>query len=494
MSFPKTIHKRGNRLEVRFPYDKETLFDLKLIEGTRFDRGTKLWSLPGSMRAIRMLEEIGFEPKGNVEAFKDYVRGLDRFHSEDCRTVGSLTLFPFQEAGVRFLEPLSKGLLYDDPGVGKTLQAVAWSLHDKNVLVVAPKVVLGQWEVSWADAGRDSVMRPIGQQRGIMITNYERLKVNPVPPYTLIVDEAHYIKNPKTIRSKRVLELGAKAERILAITGSPIINKPIDLWPLYLLLGERSKRDWWSWVQRYTAAFQTPWGWDFSGASYLDELREDMEHFAIRRTKEEVLKDLPPKLYSTFEVEIEKARAKLIESIDEQIFNLIAIKGASIFSGEGLVELQTLRMESALAKVPSVVSLLKERAGSTVVFSAFKEPLRRVAKEVRGTLFTGDQSDAQRAKNKASFIAGTVPVICLTFGAGGVGLDGLQNRADCVILLDLPWTSVECEQAEDRVHRQGQTRVVEVIKILGNSRIEKIVAAALDRKEDIIKQLCRSVR
>jgi SWI/SNF-related matrix-associated actin-dependent regulator 1 of chromatin subfamily A len=499
LRYDKSYALRDDRLYLLFP--PELSFDIRYLEGSRWHNDLKVWSGPASWRYLQALDSLGFTPRNQeTDLYRMYVqdlalRGTTSWATPTYETAGKV-LFPFQNQGVTFLGQRDFALLYDEQGVGKTLQALAWAEEDPRALVICPKVVNDQW----ADLIRTMGKAVVTQPKGLIpwdawgVTNYERLKgLNFHKDLTLIVDECHYIKNPKAQRSKLVLEHGRTANRILAVSGTPFVNRPVELWPIYELLRQRRHNEKWGFVQRYCGAHQDDFGhWDFSGATHLDELKDDMLHFALRRTKAEVLKDLPPKRYTTLRVQVSKGEQDEIYQRDREIFELLG-QGYGAYSHESLGALQRLRVHSANAKVAGLEEYLRGHfesdGGPVVVFGGFKDALYRICDTFNGVMYTGDQSDSERRDALHGFCNGQASTICLTFGAGGVGLDGLQRVSDTVILLDLPWTPLESAQAEDRVHRQGQLGSVNVISVWSGSKVEEIILRARDKKMDVLSYL-----
>lgn len=380
-------------------------------------------------------------------------------------------------------------MLHDAPGVGKTLQAVAWARNDDTVLIVCPKAVVGHWETYLRNIGKTPILYPVELKDGQWaITTWQRLSLAVPLSFTLIADEVHYAKNMKSKRSKQLHTLGGRAGRILALSGTPLINRPLELWSIFLLLRERSKEDYWRFVQTYCAAYHNGYGWDVSGASNLDDLREEMSSFALRRTLEEVIPWLPPKLYETVHIKLTAAERSLVNERERKVIELVS--GKALLSAEGLGALQRLRLASALAKADYAREWLDDfhssGGGTVAVFCAFKEPLRK-AVHPGAAFYTGDESDAARAAALKAIEEGQANTLGLTYGAGGTGLDGLQRNISTVLLLDLPWTPAETGQAEDRIHRIGQRSPVQVVRFVADSWIDSKLEEANERKIDVVK-------
>lgn len=484
--------------------DVEARNVIKRIEGSRYHPGRQQWSLPATRRTFSVLCRLASEPMTDVGTPPP----PDTLESVGPLKIGDRTLFPYQHAGLCWLERRDRALLYDAPGVGKTPQAVAWARNDERVIVVCPLAVVNQWvqEVQVQKVSRSllAVSRSgkLSERDGAegagagaspkgewYIMNYERLLKFPFLklPFTMIVDEATYIKNTKSKRSKSVLEWGDRASRVLALTGMPVVNRPLDLWALFLLMKQRNKSEFWKWAMRYTGPYETKYGWDFSGATHLDELADELSSWALRRTKAEVLPDLPPKLHLKLRAEYSTAQNREIMELARAVLD-IARSGNTLRSGEGFATLQELRQESALAKLPFLVDWLNQHfeggGGKVLVFSSFKEPLRQLEKQTGATLVTGDQEPDERIKSIEGFWGGSNRILGLTYAVGSLGLN--LQCAETVVRLDPAWTPLEMEQAEDRAHRVGQKNSVNIIDIIADHPIEAQMFQSLEYKEDII--------
>lgn len=479
----RSYRLRGNRFLLS-SVPPEILLEVSNFEGRRWHRDLQAWSLSCSPRSAKFLEQHGYQ----------WILPRDLWQAPNLSpdTLGPYELFPYQRDGVNFFRGRNFGLLYDAPGVGKTLQAVVWAIHDETVLVVCPKAVVDHWKTYLENVGKQPVLYPKELKDGQWgITTWQRQDVKVPLGYTLIPDEVHYAKNTKSQRSKALHLLGSRAGRILALSGTPMINRPLELWSVFLLLRERQKDDYWRFVQHYCAAYHNGFGWDVSGASNLDDLREEMAHFSLRRTLEEVAPQLPPKRHETVHIKLSQAEKSLVNERERKVAELVG--GKALLSAEGLGALQRLRMAAATAKAKHVnewlLDYLASGGGAVAVFSTFKHPLAESVKNLPYVLYTGEQSESVRQQSIQALDKGEAQVIGLTYGAGGTGLDGLQRTCNCVALLDLPWTPAETGQAEDRVHRIGQRSPVQFVRFVCDSWIDGKVEEARGRKMDLLQYL-----
>jgi SNF2 family DNA or RNA helicase len=243
--------------------------------------------------------------------------------NRDIPCPGGLAYFAYQLEGINFALRRNGTLLADEMGVGKTIQAIGLinALGDalRTVLIVCPATMrlvwrseLERWLVrslSTGVVGVEEVSREVFSQAGILIINYDRLwkKRDLVlgREWDLaILDECHLIKNPEAIRSRVVAKI--QATRRLALSGTPMSNRPIELYPIlnWLEPSRWPPGDKFKFALRYCAARNTAFGWDLSGASNIEELGALLRNTVmIRRTKAEVLPQLPPKFRRVVELQ-----------------------------------------------------------------------------------------------------------------------------------------------------------------------------------------------
>lgn len=484
------------------------MFDVKRIEGRRFHRGVKYWSVPASLRAWKKLQGLGFTMLG-FGGGPGYVSWLER----GCPVGGiegpSYGLFPYQRQGIARCLTRAKIVLADDPGLGKTWQAIEWARRRQHrKLVVAPKVVLGQWReairIRHSTTGDDVHTRLRASTWGVgewNIVNYEYLpKLEEVQgDFDLIVDEAHLCTNTKAARTKHILKLSSNASRVLLLTGTPPAQ-PSRLWPFLLMTGERDAKEFFPYALRYCGAERNDFGWDFSGATHLDELKDELVHVMVRRTKAEVLSDLPPIMRTTLVIDNEAGTTgdrNAIIKLDNEIEHRVAL-GHKI---DGIGEIQSLRAAASRQKIKTTIEYI-QALGPTkvVVFCQFRETMQALIEGLADELpleesgvavIHGDTSDDLRQELISWFkkpAENEWNVLILQSGVGGLGLDGLQV-ASTAIVHDLPWTKDELDQIESRLHRQGQKSSVNIVSVLSTSRVEKKMLAAIQEGKELQEAL-----
>ncbi|HYH20374.1 MAG TPA: DEAD/DEAH box helicase [Azospirillum sp.] len=438
-------------------------------------------------------------------------------------------LRPYQRTGLDWLQFLTAhgfgGILADDMGLGKTVQALAHLLAEKDAgrldrpcLLVAPTSVLGNWRAEvarFAPGLRTLVLH--GPQRkaahtaladhDLVVTSYALLprdhEILAAQPWHLaIFDEAQYLKNPTAQATKAAHALNARQR--LCLTGTPVENSLDELWSLFSvavpsLLGDRTG---------FRRQFRTPIE-KRGDADRQRLLARRVRPFLLRRTKEEVASELPPKTEILESVEPQAAQRDLYETIrlamDARVREEIARKGLArshisildallklrqVCCDPRLVKLESARKRvakgAASAKLDRLLEMLPELLADgrrILLFSQFTSMLDLIKPELeqRGVPFvelTGDTRDRETPVRR--FQAGEVPVFVISLKAGGTGLN--LTAADTVIHYDPWWNPAVEDQATDRAHRIGQDKPVFVYKLVTVGTVEERMIQLQERK------------
>lgn len=418
----------------------------------------------------------------------------------------------YQAEGFRWLSILSKygmgGILADDMGLGKTIQVIALLRSDRSrkpSLVVCPKSLVFNWVSEFArfdgntrvtavygpDSRRSEIISAIdGKEKAVFITSYDSLR-NDISKYDcefnyVILDEAQYIKNVNALKTRSVKEL--KASHRFALTGTPIENSVVDLWSIF----------------------------DFIMPGYFEELSRfrDMDPaaiarkagpFILRRVKEDVLEDLPPKYERILSADMSEGQRKLYDAMRMEARQALEGGGKAFDLLPYLTRLRQVCVDPGMfvegyrdgsGKMDMLATLIPEYLEAhhrILIFSQFVKALESVQRMLNGigidTFFLSGATPAkERVEMMDSFNNGSgTDVFLISLKAGGTGLN--LTGADTVIHLD-PWWNVAAEnQASDRTHRIGQTRNVEVIKLIAGDSIEQRVVELQDLKKEVIRQV-----
>ena len=411
-------------------------------------------------------------------------------------------LMPFQRAGVVYALERRRVFLADEQGLGKTIQALATLQADLAypAVVICPASLKLNWlrEIrAWlpgrqalALSGRTS--QPL-EGADIIVLNYEIAAAHlealgELSPRALILDESHYVKNPIAARTKAVLELseslGPDALR-LALTGTPVVNRPAELAPQLRALDRLGEYG-------TMASFRRGYASPGSRRKLHSRLRSSC---FLRRRKSEVLTQLPAKrravvpVPSTNEAEYKRAERDFIRWLSEDANASESGRLAPDARAEALVKMSALRRLAARGKLDAALSWIddfRESGERLVVFAHHREIQAAVIERFpECARIVGDDSMDEREANVQRFQAEDGPELCvcsLQVASHGFTLTAAAN----VAFLELDWTPAKHDQAEDRVHRIGQAESVTAWYLLANETIDERIAALLAEKRDVV--------
>lgn len=429
--------------------------------------------------------------------------------------------YNFQNEGIKkIVAELSTSrkafLLADEQGLGKTRQAVIASYcipSCRNVLVLCPASVRRNWEreiLQWQPAGdRDKYLpiivvdsaakiAEIPYRAGITIISYSLLgrkdarKLLAGNCFDLIIaDEAHALKSPTAQQTKTFLHLFERAKKCLFLTGTPMPNCPAELFTMYHCIDPVAFPDRHKFYHRYCAPRLRFFGgrevWDYTGADNLDELNELSQSMMLRRTKAQVLKDLPAKAYSYVALDL----------IPEAV--CAATMAASTSDGDDMPELtppmvsalRELGSAKAAAAVPYLVDMLDTGLNKVVVFAYHKDAIARLKnglKEYNPVGITGATPAADRQKAVDAFQNDpSVRVFIGNIVAAGTGIT--LTAADTCVFVEQTWVPGANAQAADRIHRIGQENHCRIITLYAPCSIDERVMEKLNEKVKHIEEV-----
>lgn len=445
----------------------------------------------------------------------------------------STRLYPYQQTGAMHLAFGGRTMLADDMGLGKTVQAIAAAalLHQlrdiQRVLVVCPASLKHQWarEVRRFTSfpvqiiqGNLKTRRILYQQPQFFnIINYELVRrdiddLQRLRPDLVILDEAQRIKNWRTKTADAVKRLRSRYAFVL--TGTPLENRLDELYSVFQFLDPRVLGPLWRFNQQFFQLERRRSGsFKVLGYKNLDQLRERIRPYVLRRTRDEVLTDLPERTDNNFFVEMTREQWVAYDGFKEQVAKLVAISRRRPLSPKerdillkSLIKMRLICNALALhdpdippkdrertaPKLRELGSILEDEVASNghkaIVFSQWSrmldltEPvLERL--HLGAVKLTGDVPTRKRGALVERFFEDPDCRVFLSSDAGGVGLN--LQAASLVINLDLPWNPAVLEQRIARAHRHGQPRSVQVVNLIAQGTIEERILDTLARKRDV---------
>lgn len=504
------------------------------IPGSLQDDGTIRLSRFQSHQTLSELDNQGIITKGanKLRLLAEKLRNFNAIQSAPIPKLLLAELREYQHQGLNWLQFLREyglnGILADDMGLGKTIQALSHLLLEKEQgrltgpsLIIAPTSVLFNWakeiekftpSLSYIviNGAKRQENFELLKQYDIVITSYPLvLKDCEVHQqhvyYYLILDEAHYIKNPKTKLYQTMLTL--KAEHKLCLTGTPMENHLGEFWAQFnfLLPGFLAG------YQQFTRLFKTPIE-KHNDHERKIMLNQRIKPFILRRTKELIAKELPKKTTIIQSLKIDGKQAELYESVrltmDSRLKEIIAAKGlqrSQIEILDALLKLRQVCNHPQLLSLPSAKSVhqsakleflmetlpeMVEEGRKVLIFSQFTSMLalietELVASKIPYVKLTGSSRDRQAIVEQ--FESGKVPVFLISLRAGGVGLN--LTAADTVIHFDPWWNPAVENQATDRAYRIGQDKPVFVYKLIIENSIEEKILQIQNKKAELANAL-----
>ena len=419
----------------------------------------------------------------------------------DIEVKSLLPLFPFQKEAVDFMDKVGgRALIADDMGLGKTIEAIGYAVYKeyKRILIICPASVKENWvneikKFAGIDANNITETENrggwevIGYSNLVKYWDYIRKE-----EYDLIVlDEAHYIKNGKAKRTKKTLALLKTAKDIVFLTGTPILNKPVEIYNIFNFI--RPMNFWGSggFAEKYCGLCQDNFGrWDYTGATNLDELKEKM-CFMLRREKKEVLEQLPDKTINIIETKMKSwADYKAIVDDFKEWLKANSLSDSALYA-EALTKANYLKKIVVENKdLKGQIDEFLENGRKLIVFSQYRTIIDELYEhyERQAVKLTGVTPVKDRQAIVDKFQADdSCRVFFSTIKAGGVGIT--LTEADCVLFCDLSWTPADHAQAEDRAYRIGQKNNVNVYYLITPKTIEEGIWKMLKRKETMIKKI-----
>lgn len=443
----------------------------------------------------------------------------------------SAILRPYQKIGFQWLKTLIHfgfgGILADEMGLGKTIQMIAFILSEKNeykgsAIVICPTSLIYNWQkeiLKFAPELSCAVITGNAKERldifkeqsnaDVFLITYDTLKRD-IENFLdfqfnlIILDEAQYIKNPATKTALAVKTL--KGNHRFALTGTPIENSLSELWSIFDFILPGHLHSYTKFQELYEKAIVKD-----EDETVLIKLRKQISPFILRRTKKEVLKELPDKVYTILYAELTKEQKKLY------LANFLKAKGElDGFITEGTLGKNKIKILSQLTRLRQICchpSLYVENynAGSgklditidtiksaiasghrILLFSQFTSMLGIIQKyldELHIAYFYLDGSTPAQKRSELTdqFNSGSADIFLISLKAGGAGLN--LTGADIIIHYDQWWNPAVMEQASDRAHRIGQKKTVQIYNIIAKDTLEEKIIELQNRKKDLIENV-----
>lgn len=454
-----------------------------------------------------LLEETGAEAPTEFQLLRERLKDYSTPTQVSAPDGLDQLLRPYQKDGVRWLYSLSDlgcgALLADDMGLGKTLQAIC--VLKPRSLIVAPTSVVPNWlrEIARFRPGLRTQLyhgpnRELDPRADVIVTTYAimRLDIDRLasePWQVAVLDEAQMIKNPDSQAARAAFRLNAHFR--LSLSGTPVENRLEDLWSQMRfanpgLLGRRSDFD-----ERYSRPISQ------GDALAAANLRRRIKPFMLRRLKSEVARELPPRTDTTLYIELSQEERAIYDAVLAAARRDVVAKldqGASALDAlEALLRLRQACCHARLlpgapgpvvsAKLDMLVerlSIVADEGHRALVFTQWTsllDLLEPLLKDAQISFLRLDGATRDRDAVVTTFQAENGPsVLIMSLKAGGVGLN--LTAADHVFIVDPWWNPAAEDQAADRTHRIGQTRPVQVHRLVAQGTVEERILALQEHK------------
>lgn len=480
-------------------------------------------------QSLKMADDIDIVDYTLDESLKNLIQEIINFKNLDIKVPTSLknVMREYQVDAYKWMKTLVKhnfcGVLADDMGLGKTLEIISVILSDKTnspSLIVCPKSLCYNWKNEFSLWAKDiKVVNVIGsinerkqiidninvKEKTIYVSSYDSLR-NDIDLYKgkkfnfLVLDEAQSIKNHNTLKAKSVKKV--KSAHRFVLTGTPIENSVVDLWSIFDFLMPEYLGDYSSFRSLYEEAVVSG-----NAEEVVNKLIRKISPFVLRRTKKEVLKDLPEKIETIqiatmdddqrliYEAKLRETKEILVrpDSSKIEILSCLTRMRQICVHPELFVE----GYKGSSAKFDLLLDLLEEyltNGHKVIIFSQFTSAFNLLGpifnkKKYKYFVLTGKTSAEDRLEmaNQFNLPEDEHKIFMVSLKAGGTGLNLVG--ADIVIHLDPWWNYAVENQATDRAHRIGQKNVVQVVKIICENSIEQKVIELQNIKKEVAERI-----
>jgi len=524
------VEIKRTRIHVTTEYNWDLVEALKMIEGRSWTGVNNTFPLESAFQVVQIADEFGLDvpqdvrdlaeqcriEEAEIEVLSEELTAASIAKDADIKIDGlGGELLPFQRAGVAYALATRRTFIADEMGLGKTVEALATlqAAQAFPAVVVCPATLKLNWKreaEKWLPGKTVEIVSGrtcYDVEADIIIVNYDILDAwkECFTLNALVLDESHLAKTPTSKRTKAAIFLAKKVPAtgvVLALTGTPVINKPSELVSQLNILGAlKSFGGAKGFHQRYCE-----WdGWGWSGGKNLKELNERLRGTCyVRRTKTEVLTELPPKRRANVPVTLEPPARKLHDRAVADLLDLLGeqarekayedgtnanqaerLARARAQAAEALVRLNTLRRVTGEGKIPLakdwIENFLTDSDEKLVVFAHHKSVVQGLVEMFDAPRIDGSATQLERQAAVDLFQDnGKTRLIICSIKAAGIGIT--LTAASNVLFIESDWTPAGNSQAEDRLHRIGQTDSVTAWYLQAEDTVDERISELLAEK------------
>ena len=517
---------------VSFDYDKRLVDTIKQVPNAIWHQKQSVWEIPLTSLSSAVTLLTNYDDVEVKLLYDDVYDGdvIYKLHEDSYKA----TLFKHQKEGIQYGLNHDRWLLLDAPGLGKTLQMIYlaeelkrkeniehcfiicgintlkynWKNEINKFSNYTCKILgertnkKGKTKIGSVKDRLEDLKNPI--EEFFVVTNIQTIRNEDIIKEInkkssknkfdmIIVDEVHTCKSPTSQQGKNLLKL--KSKYMVGLTGTLLLNSPLDAYvPLKWIGVENST---YTNYKYYYCVYSGPFNNILNGYKNTDVLKDTLSQYSLRRTKD--LLDLPEKTIIHEELEMEDEQSTFYSNIVEGLVS--EVDKVSINTSTLLSMVTRLRQATACPsilttknissiKIDRAVDLIKQivtNGDKVVVFSVFKPTLSEISDKIRELnplVCTGDMKESEISDNIYKFQNDdNYKVMCATTAKMGTGIT--LNRASYAIFIDCPWTSAQCTQCEDRIHRIGSKNSVFIYYLWAKDTIDERVKSIVEAKEAI---------
>ncbi len=499
----KTAKLDGDLIRIKFPYDLHLISDIKTLHGRRWHPGNREWSAPISLGNWRKLKAWKFDFCPSLETW--YKANIKRKPTTNLKI--DLPLYPFQKEGVEFIERnKGRALVSFEMGCGKSLTSLAWlKLHPeiRPVLIVCPASLKLVWDyeiLKWLKKQNVQILNgktPYTITGDFVIINYDIIgswinEIQQAQFKSIVLDECSAIKSNKANKANRtrsVRYICKSINHIIALSGTPIINRPIEFFNIIQILN-KNLFSWKGYTERYCAPeIKHYYGRaiiDYNGAANTEELHNTLcESTMIRRLKKDVLKELPEKTRSLVPLEINrKMYQKAMDNFHKQNTN-------NKNPAKAMAEIEKIKQEVVKAKLSGAIDWIEdflESGEKLVIFTTHHFTIDKLKEKFKEqcVIIDGRVDKDKRHENATAFQNNnTIKLLIGHIEVAGVGYT--LTAASNVAFMEFSFVPAHHLQAEDRVNRIGQKAdSINAYYLVAENTIEKDIVELLNNKAKVL--------
>lgn len=507
------VKKKTWVIQLSFKYSKNMIENIKTLSNYQFDNKTKIWTVSLNKYNLNKLVDLNFKLDSKLcKIHKRYSKPLPKMEVEGLEGI----LRDYQKQAVFFIENNNgKALLAFDMGLGKTYITLSWIKKRKDlkkIIILCPSSVKIYWGrellkfinphlyilEGFPKKGfnlNDFKIHEGDTNLEVYIINYKiwsndfeeindrkkELRNTGWADFIskevdlIVMDEAHYLSNSKSNRTKTTKRVSKKIKHIIQLTGTPLEHSPINIFPLINILDKELFKNEWKFAHRYCAPKLGRFGWDFSGANNVEELHDVLTStYMLRKTKQEVLKELPKIQKSIIPISIS----------NRELYNTILESKGSKYRKllncilDGKIDLCIDWIENILTKDEKFVIFAYHKKVVSKILSKFKDISVKI---------DGDTPSSERQEIVDNFVSNkNIRLLIGNIKSAGTGIDGLQKVCSNIVFLEFIYNPMLIEQAIGRLFRLGQIKGVNIYFLVAEKTIEEEIMKVLDKKRKVI--------